>query len=377
MHSTSSLHRPSLPSPGMVGSSLPDTGAASTSQSANTGTRIRSRFKHALRMFSPANCGLGGATFRSPSRLPATSGGAQRNILAKASVDNIPEDQIPLPPIRKFVPVGVIGGMGPDATNDLNAKMLEEARRIDPAPSDQDNIGVIAYNVPHLINDRTGYLNRVDINQVSREEWQNHLTSPTTDNPLWGMLHAAKQLQAAGAHLLVMPCNTAHMFHPELEKRIDIPVLHIADAALMALKEANPAARKVGLLATSGTINNRLYEGRAEKVHPSVEWVYPTPASQRDEVMGGIYVDGVKAYNLENGRRLLKSAGDAVVEKHKPDALFLACTEIPLVLSQKDYPDQIVIDATQALAKLAAQMSFELAQKYHAQRDGAGQSRLH
>jgi aspartate racemase len=214
------------------------------------------------------------------------------------------------------------------------------------------------------------------INQVSSEEWQNHLTSPTTDNPLWGMLHAAKQLKAAGAHLLVMPCNTARMFHPELEKRVDVPVLHIADAALMALKEANPAAKKVGLLATSGTINNRLYEGRAEKVHSQVEWVYPTPASQKNEVMKGIYEDGVKANNLDNGRRLLKSAGDAVVRDHKPDALFLACTEIPLVLSQKDYPEQIVIDATQALAELAAQKSFELAQKYHAQREAAGQSRL-
>ncbi|MDB5765073.1 MAG: aspartate racemase [Herminiimonas sp.] len=265
-----------------------------------------------------------------------------------------------IPGIRKFVPVGVLGGMGPLATLDLEEKLRQAALAIDPCKTDQDNIGIISFNMPHAINDRTEYLNRIDKNEVPEQEWNDHLLSSNPENPLWGLLSVAKALENAGAHFLIMPCNTAHMYHPVLESQLDVPILHIADAALEALQQAKPGATKVGLLATTGTVNNGLYTDRANINYPEVEWVYPDPKSQKDEVMKGIY-DGVKKNDMALGKSSFQSVMWRMIHGENPDAIVLGCTEIPLVVQQKDYPSTIVIDATQALAEMAARYSMKLA----------------
>jgi aspartate racemase len=233
--------------------------------------------------------------------------------------------------------VGVLGGMGPLATVDFLHKMLLAT----PAAHDQDHVPVLACNMPQ-IPDRT-------------EAYRGQGPSP-----LPAMLGCAQRLVAAGAGLIVVPCNTAHFWFDELQREVQLPMLHIVDAALA---EASPLTTsqgmpiRVGLLATDATLSSGLYmnrrPARTEDLCAAFQWSLPTAVEMMEHVMPGI--NAVKSGQLDIGRRHLNAAARALVQRGA-QVLILACTEIPLVLGDIDLSVPVV-DATAALAKAAVAWS--------------------
>jgi aspartate racemase len=233
--------------------------------------------------------------------------------------------------------VGVLGGMGPLATVDFLHKMLLAT----PAEHDQDHVPVLACNLPQ-IPDRT---------QAFRGQGP---------SPLPAMLASAERLVAGGAGLIVVPCNTAHLWFDELQRTVPLPMLHIVDATLAEVahltKSIDPTIR-VGLLATDATLSSGLYlnwRSRSEKAHSGyLQWSLPTAVEMVDHVMPGI--KAVKAGQLDCGRKHLQIAAHALAQRGA-QVLVLACTEIPLVLSQAE-AGLPVVDATAALARAAVAWS--------------------
>lgn len=221
--------------------------------------------------------------------------------------------------------VGVLGGMGPLATLDFMRKVLDAT----PATRDQDHVPMIVSCVPQ-IPDRTA---------AFRGEG---------GSPLEAIVACGRRLESAGADLIVMPCNTAHLWFDEVQAQLQRPMLHLVDAALReALALAGPQAR-VGLLATDATIASGLYINRRLADAPQVQWLLPTAAEMLEQVMPGI--EAVKAGRLAQGQALLAEAAHALRQRGAA-ALVLGCTEIPLVLDAEacGLP---VVDATAALARL-------------------------
>lgn len=229
--------------------------------------------------------------------------------------------------------VGVLGGMGPLATIDFMHKML----RATPAASDQEHVPVVVSSIPQ-VPDRNA-------------AWRG-----AGDSPLAAMLASGRRLAEAGAGLVVMPCNTAHLWFDDLQHRLGLPMLHLVDVALAeALAVAGPGAR-IGLLATDATLDAGLYQAR-EVRDAEFEWLLPTPRQRADWVMPGIAA--VKAGDLARGGALLHQAALALAQRGA-QALVLGCTEIPLVLAPDTSPLP-VIDATAALARRA--VAWSLAQR--------------
>jgi aspartate racemase len=233
--------------------------------------------------------------------------------------------------------VGVLGGMGPLATVDFLHKMLLATA----ADHDQDHVPVLACNMPQ-IPDRT---------QAYRGEGP---------SPLPAMLANAGRLIAGGAGLIVVPCNTAHLWFDELQREIPLPMLHIVDAALTEVDSRTKSQIRpvrVGLLATDATLSSGLYMNRrvsnAEAAGEGFQWSLPTAVEMMEHVMPGI--NAVKSGQLDEGRQHLQTAAMALVQRGA-QVLVLACTEIPLVLdeSQVGLP---VVDATAALARAAVAWS--------------------
>ncbi|HKX41673.1 MAG TPA: amino acid racemase [Burkholderiaceae bacterium] len=229
--------------------------------------------------------------------------------------------------------VGVLGGMGPLATIDFMHKVLAAT----PAERDQDHVPLVVASIPQ-VPDRSAAF-RGD-----------------GESPLAAMIASGRRLRDAGAGLVVMPCNTAHLWFDALRAALDLPMLHLVDAALDDAIAQVGADARLGLLCTEATLASRLYLDRA----PRIDWVVPSATEMREWVMPGIAA--IKAGALDRGRELLHAAAHALVQRGA-QALVLGCTEVPLVLVPGDTPAP-VIDATAALARRAVRWSA-------VQRDGA------
>ncbi|WP_258398645.1 aspartate/glutamate racemase family protein [Herbaspirillum rubrisubalbicans] len=279
--------------------------------------------------------------------------------------EDIDTAQVPLPPCVNFVPVGVVGGMGPEATLDLTHKLFKTAKEVGDPKSDQDHMQVITMNIPNLIKDRTAYLNSFTGDRSNPDEWRAHLLKNDPNNPYHGSLAVAQACVAAGAHFLIFPCNTFHAYHGVLSEKLKVPLLHIAEATMWALRKHNlDPDKSVGLLATSGTIDSKLYQTTATRMEqygcPRIKWALPSPTSQKEHVMAGIY-EGVKFGDMEKGTELLDQAVQELTKDHALSAVVEGCTEIPLALKDKDYGDIKLIDPTQSLAEMAVEFSRNLA----------------
>lgn len=212
---------------------------------------------------------------------------------------------------------GIIGGMGPLATADLFTKIVNMTE----AARDQDHIHILIDNNID-IPDRTAAI-------LSGGE-----------DPLPYLTASAQRLRAQGADFLLMPCNTAHYFRDALSETADIPLLHMP--RLTALECQRRGLKKVGLLATTGTIQSGVYAKAFEG--SGVELLLPD-ADGMKALMTIIY-DEVKAGKTPHPEALYPSL--KTMQQQGAEAFLLACTELPIAFAN----DQAFsyIDPTEILA---------------------------
>jgi aspartate racemase len=221
--------------------------------------------------------------------------------------------------------IGVLGGMGPAATADFYQKLIQAT----PAKADQDHFKVLIFSNPH-VPDRTAAI---------RGEGP---------SPLPALIAGAELLAEAGADFLTMPCVTAHAFFDDLQRAVRIPILHMIGEAVAWLRRERPAIHRFGLLATTGTVQCRLFETQFEPRGLTI--VTPDPSTQSSRVMEAIYA--VKhGEALDHPRRLIREAA-ALLLARGSEAVIAGCTEIPLILQDGDLPIP-VIDPTTILARAA------------------------
>jgi len=230
--------------------------------------------------------------------------------------------------------VGVLGGMGPLATLDFLRKILAAT----PATSDQQHVPVLVSSIPQIPDRASAFRG-------------------TGPSPLNAMLDSGRRLVAGGAGLIVIPCNTAHLWFDELRRELRSPMLHLVDAALHEAAQICGAEGRIGLLATDATLDSGLYCKRMSNTlaRREMEWCLPTEAQTSDWVMPAIAA--VKAGDLAKGRALLQLAAEALRQRGA-QAVVLACTEIPIVLDA-DSANMPVVDATAALARQVVRWSMK------------------
>jgi len=222
--------------------------------------------------------------------------------------------------------VGIIGGMGPLATVDLMNKIILNT----PAKKDQDHIHTIVDNYSKIPDRSTAIFGRG--------------TDPT---PF--IIQSAQRLENAGADFLVIACNTAHVYYKSIKKSVSIPILHMPLETAHFLHKNN--IRNVGLLATDGTINTKLYQHSCQPYDINV--IEPDMQMQK-RVMEGIYA--IKEKDLEKGRLYLLTVANELM-KRGAEAIIAGCTEIPLVLQSSK--NMCVIDPTEILAKTVVKKATE------------------
>ena len=219
--------------------------------------------------------------------------------------------------------VGIIGGMGPEATVDLMARII----RATPASDDVDHIRLVVDNNPKVPS-------RIKA-----------LIEKTGESPLLCLQNMARKLEAWGVDVLVIPCNTAHFYYQQIQECVDIPVLNMINLGAEAVISKTPAPATVGLLASTAVLNLGLYENCfAQK---GVRLISPVDSVQQG-VMGAIRKIKTSCYGREVVTATQAAADDMV--QRGATALLLACTELSIIAHQLKTA-VICNDAAQILAE--------------------------
>lgn len=120
--------------------------------------------------------------------------------------------------------LGVLGGMGPLATADFLAKLT----RLTPASVDQDHIPAVIYSATQTPDRSASITGR-------------------GPSPRQALTEGARFLAENGAACIAIPCNTAHFWYGDIQRSVDIPILHIVDAVCERVKLALPNGGRLGL----------------------------------------------------------------------------------------------------------------------------------
>ena len=197
--------------------------------------------------------------------------------------------------------VGVLGGLGPQATVDFMARVLA----LTPAESDQDHIHLLVDQNPKVPNRQDAILH-------------------DGKDPSPAIVEMAQRLEGAGCDFLVMPCNTAHAWEVEIRTAASIPFLSIVDATVAAIPES---VTQVGLMTTPAGLASDCYQRAL--FDRGIETIYHDSAGL-DELMKLVYAIkvGDTGRDVAEAMRVL---AEELVDRGA-ELIIFGCTEIPIVL---------------------------------------------
>jgi aspartate racemase len=158
---------------------------------------------------------------------------------------------------------------------------------------------------------------------------------PAITQEKWGevaenLINASRSLEAAGVDFIIIACNTVHKVAPLVEPRLKVPLIHIVDPTGAKIRAMG--LKKVGLLGTRWTMEDGYYSDRLRDKF-GVEAAVP---ELDDRVtIHSIILELVNNRILEPSHEKLVSILGRV-EKMGVEGVILGCTELPLILSQRD-----------------------------------------
>ncbi len=144
------------------------------------------------------------------------------------------------------------------------------------------------------------------------------------------LIQAAEKLQAAGAELLLIACNTLHIVATQVQDAIGIPLLHIAEAAAQEAKNANLSV--IGLLGSCFVMEQEFYKGPF--LARGIKVILPGP-TERSEVNRVIFEELSRGEFLETSRARVLKVIDGLWAAGA-SAIVLGCTELPLLIRAED-----------------------------------------
>ncbi len=218
--------------------------------------------------------------------------------------------------------LGVLGGLGPMSS----AYFYEMVTDLTYAEKDQDHLDIV-------ISSRATTPDRTDF-----------ILGNSEADPLPVMREEAQKLVNYGAGVLALTCNTAHYFYEALQESIPVPLLNIA--ALAVGEIASRGIKKVGLLATTGTVNFGIYQQACTE--QNIECIVPDEKGQK-KVMSVIY-DQVKCGKPVD-MDMFNSVAYSLVARGA-EIIILGCTELS-VIKRTEKLTRGFIDPLEILAKTA------------------------
>ena len=227
--------------------------------------------------------------------------------------------------------IGVLGGMGPEASANLYSKIIKYAQNEYGAVQDFDYPPVIIYSLPLFGFDETGI---VDEKLVKKQ-----------------LIEGVKKLELAGCDIIIIACNTVHTYFDEMQASVKVPIFNIIEETKKRVEKLG--YKKIGLFASESTNKLELYQKRF--ADSNIEIISPNPEQQQilnrviEHVMGG-------NQKIEDVILLKEIARDYI--RQGAEAIVMGCTEIPLAINQS-HTDIKLFDTIEIIVQSAVDYSLE------------------
>lgn len=207
--------------------------------------------------------------------------------------------------------IGILGGMGPEATTYMFDLIIKHTK----AKKDQEHIPVIIYSNPEVPPRTDAFLG-------------------TGPSPTPFLVEGVKTLLGAGVDFIVMPCVTAHYFIPEVAALVDFPFVSLLDESLRWAKEKIPGLKKAGLVSSTGTQKSGLFHDKFRGA--GIDVIGPDDKEQ-ERVMDAIFgTEGIKAgFTSGTPKEIIVDMARVLIGRGA-EAIIAGCTEVPLVLQERD-----------------------------------------
>jgi len=224
--------------------------------------------------------------------------------------------------------IGILGGMGTQAGLDFCNKLAV----INRGKSDQKYPLFILYNKSNIPK-----------RPENLKKYYNVLKS---------LIVGCKLLQKSKCKFIVMPCNTAHYWHDDLQKKIKVPIISMPKEVYIHTKKTCKKNSKIGILCTEATLKTRVYNKYFDK---NFKLLSPNKSLQVSSVNKAIKY--VKLGKVKEAEKAIKPAVNYLI-KIKCKKIILGCTELPIAIFayksfKKIKESKIFIDPNLLLANIS------------------------
>jgi aspartate racemase len=215
--------------------------------------------------------------------------------------------------------IGILGGMGTQAGLDFCNKLA----MLNRGKIDQEYPLFILYNKsnipgrPESIGIQTKKLSLVPKSKKNITKYNKVLKS---------LLVGCRSLEKSGCKFIVIPCNTAHYWYEDLQKKIKIPIINMPQQVFINTKKNCKKNSKIGLLATEGTLKTSIYNKFFDKDFLLIK---PNFNIQKTSVNKAIKF--VKMGKIREAEKAIKPAVNFLM-KMKCKKIILGCTELPIAI---------------------------------------------
>jgi aspartate racemase len=248
--------------------------------------------------------------------------------------------QLQLSPQQIAVP-GILGGMGPLAHIEFEQRLIQQNRERGIS-GDRDHpvwILISAANLP----DRT-----------------QSLAGEAADCVPW-LLHYGHLLERCGADFILVTCNTSHGFYDRVQPQLHVPWIHLMEQTVQFIRAAYPHVRRVGVLATDGTLRSALYTHSLTQVG-LVPIVPMLGSAVQLQIMQSIYHPqwGIKHTGLGVSELAIQSLHGAIAWLHQQGAelVIAGCTELSVALARMETLPLPWLDPLDVAASLTLDLAF-------------------
>ncbi|NJO80354.1 MAG: amino acid racemase [Cyanobacteria bacterium RM1_2_2] len=236
---------------------------------------------------------------------------------------------------------GILGGMGPLAHVEFERRLIQKNLERG-VTCDQDHpvwVLVGASNIP----DRT-----------------RSLAGDVEDCTPW-LVHYGRLLERAGVDFMIVTCNTAHAFYERVQPQLNVPWIHLMDHTAQFIVQHHPSLRRVGILATDGTLRTELYTRSLRRA--GLLPIVPMLGSVvQNQVMQSIYHPewGIKSAGIWVPDQALEQLQQAVnwLKQQGAELIIAGCTELSVALARMDTLSLPWIDPLEVAALLTLDLAF-------------------
>lgn len=205
--------------------------------------------------------------------------------------------------------VGIIGGLGPETSAEFYLEVVFRCQKLNTTQRPL----ILMSSVPLLF-------------EIERDLIESN-TGKERYIPF--LVREAQRLERAGVDFIVLPCNSLHVFIDELRKAVSVPVLSIVEETVSVLNKDD--IDKVGLISTSATIENRVYENSFEKA--GIDFVIPNNLQRAK--MDKIIQNLISGRHMNSDREYIQEVIDDLATQGVK-SVALACTDLQILIPGND-----------------------------------------